>query len=186
MTRFFRRLLPAALLALVAAGPARAVDPEVPPTNKDIADKLDRIQRDLNELKDLRRDVNDLSQRVTRIEQNLRGAPDPRGRISGYMPPAGDTPQGTLRLRNSSNVVATVTVNGRPFRLEPNERIAEPFPAGPFTYDVQVDGFGVIRPAVSRTLPANQTFQITITPPPPVSIELPGVPTVPAVIVAGR
>jgi hypothetical protein len=163
-------------VVLLAAAPALAADPEL--TEKQ---KLDRILQDLQSLKkdveDMRtaavqvqatvRDVRDLQRRMELLEQSLERLSAGRTRISSSFTPS-DAATGTIRLQNRFGVAATVFVNGQAYPVPAFEtrRIAG-VPASAFTYEVQAEGFGVIQPAVNRTLNANETFSIFINPPAP-------------------
>jgi hypothetical protein len=220
MRRLVRTLAPAVLAAALAV-PAGAADPERPDPelpNKTINDKLDQIQHDLGQLRDIKQGLEDQARRLAALEQRQRELElalrdlTARGRVSTYMPPAealpptGDDlarrvaalelrlrdvellvrgqPNGTrtsfygpnvdaagapatagVRVQNRSASGVTVTLNGRSFRLMPNETRTEAVPAGTFTYQIQADGFGVIQPTQTRSVGASQTFPITVNPP---------------------
>jgi len=68
---------------------------------------------------------------------------------------------GTIRLENRLGMAATVLINDVPYRLQPFQTLSIPTqPAGAFTYEVLVDGFGSLQPRVSRTLLPNQVYTI--------------------------
>jgi hypothetical protein len=226
MKLILRGLVPAALAAALLAGRAGAADPELP--DKTILDKLDLIQHDLGQLRDIKqvledqarriaaleqrqreleqalRDAavryrlpvsmppaeaalggngDDLARRVAGLEQRLhdvellvRGQPV-AGRASFYGPTLDTLSAGSVRVQNRSASGVTVTLNGRSFRLQPNETRTEAVPAGTFTYQVQADGFGVIQPQQTRSVGAGQTFPISVNPSVFTPVLFPTVPT---------
>jgi hypothetical protein len=171
----FQRALGLAVVLLVAA-PALAADPEL--TEKQ---KLDRIVQDLQsvkkDLEDLRavalqlqattKDVRDLQRRLETLEQSLDRVSAGRTRISSSFTPSEAT-TGTIRLQNRFAAPATVRINGQPYPVPAYEtRRVAGVPTGTFSYEVDVENFGVVQPAVTRTLNPNETFSIFINPPAP-------------------
>ncbi len=164
-------------VALLAAAPAFAADPEL--TEKD---KIDRVLRELQavrqEVTDLRasvaamgqntqRDVRELARRVEELEHLAERPGSTRTRISSsFTPSEPAAATATIRLQNRYSVPATVYVNGQAYSVPPYEtrRVAN-LPSGPFTYEVQAEGYGVIQPAVSRAVNPGETFSIFINPP---------------------
>jgi hypothetical protein len=173
-----RRLLrPLGLaVALLAALPALAADPEL--SDKE---KLERILTDMKSVKsDLEklatvavqmqattRDLRDLERRMEVLEQAMERLSASRVRVSSSFTPS-EPATGTIRIQNRFGVPATVFVNGQQYPVPAYEtrRIAG-VPAGNFTYEVHADGYGVIQPAVPRSLNARETFSIFINPPAP-------------------
>ena len=82
-------------------------------------------------------------------------------------PASSDTPTGTgaIHLENRSAVPATVLLGGKSYRLSPLQTmVLASQPAGNFTYSVLAEGYGEIRPALTRVLASGETFTITINP----------------------
>ncbi len=109
----------------------------------------------------------DILSRFRDFDDRLRRLEDRVGtnRDAVRIPPRSlDT--GSIRLRNTSGLPATVFVNGASYSLSPYEsRTLSYQPAGVFNYEVEVEGYGVVRPRTTRTLAARDLFQITIYPP---------------------
>jgi hypothetical protein len=180
MRRSWRTLGLAA--ALLAAAPVLAADPEL--TDKDKLDKIYRevqgVRRELEDLKTIAvqvqgtaKDVRELQRRMENLEQSLDRIAATRTRVSASFTPS-EQGAASIRLQNRSGTPATVYVNGQPYPVPAFEtrRIAG-MPAGPFTYEVQAEGYGVIQPAVSRSVNPNETFSIFINPPAPQLLLMP-------------
>ncbi len=99
------------------------------------------------------------------------------GSDSASLPP--DTPPpppavGNVLLRNFSDVNGTFFINGRPYAvLAGRSAEVRNIPAGTFTFEIQAEGFGVIRPFSSRYLPAGGTYTLAIDPRPVVAAVCP-------------
>ena len=152
---YHRRLAALLLLSLVAVVPpcARAQDPELRQKYDELRQKYDelKLQKQLLELQEMRSRLATLEQRVAELE-----AKTSQPRVSRYLGPN----TGTIRLLNQLSVPATFIVGGKPYRVQAGQTqdIAEP--AGPFFYEVLVDGFGEVQPRVTRTLRPGQLFTI--------------------------
>ena len=85
-------------------------------------------------------------------------------RISSSFTPGTPAATGTIRLENRSGVSATVLLAGRSYVVPPLQSVVVPQYAGNFTYEVLAEGYGVIRPALTRALGAGETFSIFINP----------------------
>jgi hypothetical protein len=154
--------------------PVLAADPEL--SDKE---KLDRILRDMQTVKaDLEklntiavqvqattRDLREVQKRMESLEQAMERLSASRVRVSSSFTPT-EPATGTIMVQNRYSVPVTVFVNGQQYPVPSFEtrRIAG-VPAGNFRYEVQAEGFGVIQPAVPRSLNANETFSIFINPP---------------------
>jgi len=161
-------------VALLATMPVLAADPEL--SDKE---KLDRILRDMQTVKsDLEKlntvavqvqattkDLRELQKRMESLEQAMERLAASRVRVSSSFTPT-EPATGTIMVQNRYSVPVTVFVNGQQYPVPSFEtrRIAG-VPAGNFRYEVQAEGFGVIQPAVPRSLNANETFSIFINPP---------------------
>ncbi len=82
-------------------------------------------------------------------------------------PPPPPPAMGTVLLRNFSDVNATFIINGQPYAvLAGQTQAVRNVPAGTFTYQIQAEGFGLIRPLSSRYLPPAGTYTLNIDPRP--------------------
>src|SRR5262245_6686299 len=103
---------------------------------------------DGSELQEIKRRLAAVEQRLAALEQR------PAGSVA--MAP----PTGSILLENRREVPATIILNGTPQRLAPGQRqTVAGVPAGPFTYEVLVDGEGSTGPQ-TRNLFAGHQFQI--------------------------
>jgi hypothetical protein len=134
---------------------ARADDPE-------LRQKVEELKRELarqRQLFDGMLALQEMTQRLAALEQRvaaLEGRPA-QGRTSSYFTPN----TGTIRLVNQLSMPATFIVGGEPHRLAAGAQMdLRDQPAGPFFYEVLVDGFGAIQPRVTRTLKPGQLFTI--------------------------
>jgi hypothetical protein len=180
--RTWTRLIPAVLLVLpITPALLHAADPETPSLN-------DRLNQLSDKVKKLESDVTANSLRGNRVETELRAIKDELSSIRklmermagqeplriqpGYDPrsinpavPGGILPgAGTITVQNQYLAPATVRINDRPFRVEPNQSLPiTGIPTGTFQYSVEVDGYGMIEPLRTDTLrPAG--YRITIHP----------------------
>jgi hypothetical protein len=151
------RLVALLIVSLVAAVPsrARADDPE-------LRAKIDELKRELArqkllldgmlDLQEMRQHLAALEQRVAALEGRTTQA-----RESRYFSPT----TGTIRLENQLATPATFIVGGEPHRLAAGQILdLANVPAGPFFYEVLVDGFGAVQPRVTRTLKPGERFRI--------------------------
>jgi len=182
----------ALLAAALFAGPASADDEakknsdKAAVDGKAIKDQLDRIENKLGSIDTLKSDVGglkkeielmrqantgaftDIDHRIVQLEAKMKGfearlnqAP---ARTSNFPPPNG-TPApttGSIRLLNSYPAPATVILNGVAHRMNPFEARLVTVPAGPYTSEVFVDGFGVVQPPTTGALAANTQRTIEI------------------------
>lgn len=104
--------------------------------------------------------VTDLRSRTAALEARVDALERSSRRISPF-PVQTAVQTGTIRLENRLGVGAMISVNGVSYRLPPFQAQDLPGqPAGTFTYEVLVDGFGQLTPRVARTLQPNQVFTI--------------------------
>jgi hypothetical protein len=153
---FCRTFIGLVTVGLVLALPnlARAEDP---------VKLLQRENEELRKLIDEQRallralaDINDLKGRVLSLEQRMDALPRESRRVSPSPPQTG-----TFRLENQLPEAATVMINDVGYRLGPFQtREVRSFPAGPFTFEVIVDGFGSLQPKAVRTLLPNAVYRI--------------------------
>lgn len=188
MTRTWKMLgLKILLAALFAATPGLASNTSGPLTE---AEKLDEIQRQLNELKkslssleerikDVRtdsnvaaqklqnqlKDVNELIGLMRQDVENFRSRSSGSSRIAGFAPSDTLPGTGTARVEmvnTYSQPVSIVINNRRSYLLQPGERrLSDPLPAGAFTYEVLA-----VTPVVTRTVAADKPFTVWVHPQP--------------------
>jgi hypothetical protein len=175
------------LAASLAVASARAEDPPAKTlSSAEMAALLQRIGADLTALrndvdalrKELRTegvrgaqttmDLADLQRRVDSLQDLVQRQNDTLRRAFSYTPPA--TPPapattGTIMLRNRSGYPGTFFVNDQSYLVMPGQSVeVRGVPVGTFTYEIQAEGFGVIRPRVTRTLTAGTPFYLNIDP----------------------
>lgn len=145
---------------------AQAEDPELTTEKrlKQLENQMKGMQGKLDTMIMLQilKELQSLNDRVTRMELQMNGS---RPSVTTSKFPPIEEATGTLRLDNRSALTATILVNNIEYRLPPNTvQTLKAFPVGDFTYQVDVEQFGTIRPRVSRSLTENQTFRITVYP----------------------
>jgi hypothetical protein len=136
---------------------------------------LDTIKSDLGGLKkeiELMRQANglafkELHERVTELEGKLKSLEarisQPPTRVSNFPPANGAAPaMGRIRLLNNYPSPATVILNNTVYRLNPMESRNVEVPAGNYSFEVLVEGFGSVQPPTTATLAANGTRTIEI------------------------
>jgi hypothetical protein len=171
--------LQALLAAALTAAPAVAEDTADAKKLEDIQKQLGEIQKAIEGLSGLQKDVGDaklniaraqldisqLREQLSKLQKDvdaLRSQASGAARISGFGPAGG---LGRIRLQNSYAVPATVIVNSRAYRLEPGQtQMLDNQPVGGFTFEVLVDGFGVVQTPTVRVLGANETYTIYVYP----------------------
>lgn len=167
--RTWMRLIPAVLLILPFA-PAllHAADPEIPIKKEDfdkLKEKIDKLQSEMTansqRAKATADDVRAIRQELERIRELLERMAVQQGviqRQAGYDPrsisASAPTPTtATITLQNSYSAPATVHINGRSFRVEPNQTLRIPdSPTGTFQYFVDVEGYGRVEQPRTDTL----------------------------------
>lgn len=172
------------LMLLLTVNIAGAADPkpDVPakplPATAEAArfEKLqEQLQTIIDDLSDLRKraDINEkgrtiemdlIKGRLEKLEkamETLKTSP----RISSSFTPGNVEATGVIQLMNRSAVPTTIVLAGKAYPLAPFQTaVLSGQPAGNFTYEVLAEGFGVIRPAVTRALASGETFAITVNP----------------------
>src|SRR5262245_31129135 len=135
-----------------------------------IKGQLDDLTRQMLRITDLsinvasmQRDMNDLKARLERLEREMDQARRER-RSSFYEPPMTGTTgtTGILRLYNRFTAPATIVVNGRGYRLVPGETRSISVPAGTYTFETLVDGFGQIQGEVLRSIQPGEARAIEV------------------------
>jgi hypothetical protein len=178
--------LVAVLAALFAAANLFAGDPEKPLTD---AEKLDKILKQLTDLTkktdDIAKKAEDarymadtkfasvddqlrlLTERIAKLEEAARKA-STIVRESRFEPtplPAKPLGFGAIVLQSTWGGPATVTVNDMRYVVPPYETITLPnLPVGNYTYDVQVNGYGLVRGPITRYLDNNTRMVISVYP----------------------
>jgi hypothetical protein len=168
MLRTWKYAVPVLLLSLVGR-PVRAAEEFGP--EKSTQEKLDAILQGLAKI-DVRLGVQDtaiksLFERVEKLERDnaelRRKIQDNEQRVSRYLDPAARN--SVIRLENRTQFPATVILNDRSYPLGPFQSVEVPgLPAGTFTYEVFVEGFGVRQPRVTRLLGQRELFTISVNP----------------------
>ncbi len=182
--------LAAALLVCPRLRAGGTDDAKQQPTNADIKALLEKLNEKLGnveiDLKAMKSQRGQADARTQGIEEQLRILGDrldamekridrlpANSRQSFFQPaPVPLAPPigaGTLVLQNTWGDTATVTINDRPIFVPPYQTVTlSNQPTGPFTYDVQVNGYGRIRGPVSRFLDNNERIMISVYPLPAV------------------
>jgi hypothetical protein len=139
------------LAALVR--PARADDGTLQRQVDDLRREIELQRKLLSTLADLQ----DMKQRLAALEQRMAALESGRSTRESRAEPR----TGTIRLQNRLAMPATIIIDGIPYRLEPLQTRDLPGqPAGTFTFEALVDGFGSLQPRATRTLLPNQVYTI--------------------------
>jgi hypothetical protein len=163
----------------LSAVPAIAA-PEDDPVQKkldDIQKKLDGLvqahnqltkltETDIKDLKDEMRDlrtktteaITDINRRLDDLKKRLDGQGSGGGRVAGAIDPT----LGRLNLRNRWDMMVTFSVNGRSYSVAPQQDLVVDLPAGPITYQIVGDGYGVIDPMRTIDLRAGQAINMEV------------------------
>jgi hypothetical protein len=168
--RTWTKLLTALLTAALLTSSVRSADPEL--SVKRVADLEDAVRQLKRDVERLQKDVTDISVRglgaardLQDIKEMLRGLNASQAvvtRQSGYnplslnpaIPPVAMPTTGTVFLENVYSAPASVRINDRVYRVEPNQsRAITEVPVGNFQYSVEVDGYGVVNPLQNDRLP---------------------------------
>ena len=180
MTRTWKLLGLQAVVALALTAPRLGAVEEGLKTDSEKLDaalqKLTQIQKSLDELEKLRRDLRgdtnvtvqktleDVSGLKTQVAQIRRDLEELRGRLGPTTRTAGYPPDGAGRvmLVNEYPTEMEVIVNQTSYRVAPNMTREVALPAGTFTFRVP-NAAGFEAPQ-SRVLPPNHNYRITIHP----------------------
>ena len=157
--RTWTKLVPAVLLAMpLMLAPVHADELN--------ADKIAKLQKDVEEL---RKEVENLkrgtAQDIREIKDLLKqmAQQGPVVSRSGYTPGTGGAGNGgapapnmgRVTLRNQYETNATFRINGQSYTVAPHWVMGVDQPLGPLTWEVSVEGYGVVQPPTSVTLTAN-------------------------------
>jgi hypothetical protein len=105
-----------------------------------------------------------LEKRVDSLEQGFARLANPP-RVSASFTPDTAAQTGTIRLRNQSNHVVTVSINGVPIQVQPNEmRLLENQAVGTYSFLLSAPGFGVFQSFLNRALSPREVYTINIQP----------------------
>ena len=162
--RIWTKLVPAVLLAMSLTLAPVCADP--PNNDKSNAEKIAELQKEVN---DLKREVRNLkegtAQDIREIKDLLRqmAQQGPVVSRSGYTPGTGGAGNGgapapnlgRVTLRNQYETNATFRINGQSYTVAPHWVMGVDQPLGPLTWEVSVEGYGVVQPPTSVTLTAN-------------------------------
>jgi hypothetical protein len=159
--RTWTKLVPAVLLAMsLTLAPVHADELN--------ADKIAKLQKDVEELK---KEVESLkrgtAQDIREIKELLKQMAQQGGPVvsrSGYTPGTGGVGNGgapangtgKVTLRNQYEASATFRINGRSYSVAPfRTTIIPDVPLGTITWDVSVEGYGLIHPTTTVPLTPN-------------------------------
>jgi hypothetical protein len=118
-----------------------------------------RVGENEKAVNELRGQVQILRDEVLRLRADLKGPEQPR--VARAFTPTPLT--GVVRVTNTAPFRATVFLNGVAYDVPANRFLdIVDVPAGPFTYEVALDFYGIIKPRTQRVLAAAQTFPINI------------------------
>lgn len=147
-------VLVAVLLAVLLVRPVRAAeDTSVRRQLEELRQEIEAQKKLLSTLTDLQ----EMKQRLAILEQRIAALEGGRAGRESRFPPQ----TGTLRLQNRLTVPATIIVDGIPYRVDALQtRDLAGVPAGNFTFEALVDGFGSLQPRATRTLLPNQIYTI--------------------------
>jgi polyhydroxyalkanoate synthesis regulator phasin len=136
-----------------------------------------------------RTEVDELRHRFDQLQAQCQRQSDTMRRAFSYTPPSGGSDSalvpaplppppppatGTILLRNFSDVNGTFVINGQPYAVMAGQVMeVRNVPAGTFGYQIEAQGFGVIRTYTSRSLPAGGTFTLNIDPRPQAVVVVP-------------
>jgi hypothetical protein len=147
--RTWTRLIPTALLTLPLLLPSvHAADPELDSVKiRQLQDDVKQLRKDLDALRDAIRRIDQRTEIMQR--ESFYG---PSGAIGNGVAPR----RATITMQNDSAVGVTVRINGMPYRVEPfSTRPLTNVPVGPFNYEIEADGFGILEPVRTETLTPN-------------------------------
>jgi hypothetical protein len=157
--RTWTKLVPAVLLAMpLMLAPVHADELN--------ADKIAKLQKEVD---DLKKEVENLkrgtAQDIREIKDLLKqmAQQGPVVSRSGYTPGTGGAGNGgapapnmgRVTLRNQYETNATFRINGQSYTVAPHWVMGVDQPLGPLTWEVSVEGYGVVQPPTSVTLTAN-------------------------------
>jgi hypothetical protein len=114
------------------------------------------------------RRVGELEKKLAALESKLgtrvANFPAPNGTRAPNIPPTNGTASttGHIRLVNSYRLPARVILNGLAYRLNPGEIQEVSVPAGNFTSEVLVEGWGSAQAPLTKQIAANETRLIEI------------------------
>jgi hypothetical protein len=102
---------------------------------------------------DMHRRISELEKRLSALEGRLNQT---NTRVANFPPTNGAAPAaGRIRLLNNYPAPASVRLNNTVYRLNPFETQLVDLPAGQYTSEVWIDGFGTVQPPTVGTLLAN-------------------------------
>jgi hypothetical protein len=112
--------------------------------------------------------VGELEKKLAALESKLgtrvANFPSPNGTRAPNVPAPNTTTTASahVRLLNSYHLPARVILNGSAYRLNPGESQELSVPAGNFTSEVLVEGWGSAQPPLTKAIAANETRLIEI------------------------
>jgi len=176
--RYTSFVLAAFAVVFLVSG-ARSADPELTDKQKiaELEKKVADLQESLLQVMKLNADLQtQLRNRDSdELRQRLKGIEDRLDKLtqkyqSFYEPGTNTNPgmgtgtgTGTIILRNRLNVMGTVILNNKSYRLNPGETVTlRGEQAGNFTYEALADGMGYLQQSVTRQLRPNYTYEIDL------------------------
>jgi hypothetical protein len=163
--RTWTKLVPAVLLAMSMLAPVHA---DTPNNDKSNAEKIAELQKEMNDLKreveNLKRGTAQDIREIKDILRQLAQQPAPVVSRSAYSPGAGGSGNGggsapgtaSVYLRNQYGANATFRINGQPYTVGPyRTTTVTNVPLGTITWEVSVDGHGLIVPSTPVSLTAS-------------------------------
>ena len=92
-------------------------------------------------------------------QETIRRFEPPPDAVRGAAAPT----TGPVTVRNQYTTNATIRINGQPYPIAPGQNLRLNLPLGSFSYEVEVDGYGIVQPPRTETLRPNGRI-ITIFP----------------------
>ena len=166
------------LMACATLAPAQSSD--VKQSSTDSA-KLDALSAQVKQLADSIKSA-DWELRLKKLESEIQNLKDANVRMETLLKadetrksyyqapvmaakPVVPQPTAAPTQINTSAFVGTVTINGKDYTVLPSQTVLIPgMPTGEFRYEAKVDGFGLLQPAVSRSISPSERFTITLYP----------------------
>jgi hypothetical protein len=115
---------------------------------EDLRNEVNQLQSLAAELRIIHQKLDGISQQVTRQSRYF----DP----NGQNPPNGGAPvpgKGAITLRNQYTAAATFRINDRTYTVQPGNKLTVTgVPVGTVTFEVSVDGYGVVQRSTAVSL----------------------------------
>ncbi len=171
-------------LASVPMSPAQAQGSDAPAKQADLDDlklQIANLKKDLEKAqRDAQRDLQDqlygkqvdgrtidgvygrLDKRITNVEESLKRIEDQLSKLSkstsSFTPQGPTSTHGYVRIVNSYPVDVSIMLNGKSYRMTPDEVRTVEVPVGSYTYELLGSG----SPATTSTVRNNETVTLRI------------------------